>query len=153
MTMNGSPFDQSLPDPPPSATSTQPPQIFTNYGSDASLLPTYFDHDASFNWDDADGGDAKRRRIARACDVCRRKKIKCDGKLPACTNCQNYKTECIFTHIEKKRNPPKGYESAPDGCLHPQKLILQQGKVHRRPRESPGTNGAPSTPVRLAHGG
>ncbi|KAL8998507.1 MAG: hypothetical protein Q9169_002450 [Polycauliona sp. 2 TL-2023] len=57
-------------------------------------------------FDDRD--DAKRRRIARACDMCRKKKIKCDGKMPACTHCLNYKTECIFTHVEKKRAPPKG---------------------------------------------
>ncbi|KAL8768800.1 MAG: hypothetical protein Q9209_005089 [Squamulea sp. 1 TL-2023] len=55
-----------------------------------------------------DRDDAKRRRIARACDMCRKKKIKCDGKMPACTHCINYKTECIFTHVEKKRAPPKG---------------------------------------------
>jgi len=41
--------------------------------------------------------------------MCRKKKIKCDGKLPACTHCINYKTECVFTQVEKKRNPPKGY--------------------------------------------
>lgn len=51
---------------------------------------------------------AKRRRIARACDMCRKKKIKCDGKLPSCTHCINYRTECVFTLVEKKRNPPKG---------------------------------------------
>lgn len=45
----------------------------------------------------------------QACDMCRKKKIKCDGKLPACTHCINYKTECVFTQVEKKRNPPKGY--------------------------------------------
>jgi hypothetical protein len=28
--------------------------------------------------------------------------------LPACTHCLNYKTECVFTQVEKKRNPPKG---------------------------------------------
>ncbi|KAL2191239.1 hypothetical protein L209DRAFT_674666 [Thermothelomyces heterothallicus CBS 203.75] len=55
-----------------------------------------------------DTTEAKRRRIARACDMCRKKKIKCDGKLPACTHCTNYKTECVFTQVEKKRNPPKG---------------------------------------------
>ncbi|KAL9053645.1 MAG: hypothetical protein Q9206_003857 [Seirophora lacunosa] len=52
--------------------------------------------------------DAKRRRIARACDMCRKKKIKCDGRMPACSHCINYKTECNFTHVEKKRAPPKG---------------------------------------------
>ncbi|KAK9472416.1 fungal-specific transcription factor domain-containing protein [Dipodascopsis tothii] len=52
--------------------------------------------------------ESKRRRIARACDSCRKKKIKCDGKLPSCTNCMNYKTVCVITYTEKKRNPPKG---------------------------------------------
>ncbi|KAL9102501.1 MAG: hypothetical protein Q9163_002366 [Psora crenata] len=60
------------------------------------------------NGNQADSNEAKRRRIARACDVCRKKKIKCDGGMPACKNCINYKTECIFTLVEKKRNPPKG---------------------------------------------
>lgn len=44
----------------------------------------------------------------QACDMCRKKKIKCDGKMPKCSHCINYKTECIFTQVEKKRNPPKG---------------------------------------------
>jgi hypothetical protein len=35
--------------------------------------------------------------------------IKCDAKQPKCTHCTNYKTECIFTQVEKKRNPPKGF--------------------------------------------
>lgn len=58
--------------------------------------------------DGAEGRDPKRRRIARACDMCRKKKIKCDGKAPKCSHCENYKTECIFTPQEKKRAPPKG---------------------------------------------
>jgi hypothetical protein len=47
--------------------------------------------------------------VWQACDMCRKKKIKCDGKMPSCTHCINYKTECVFTQVEKKRNPPKGY--------------------------------------------
>lgn len=41
--------------------------------------------------------------------MCRKKKIKCDGKMPKCSHCINYKTDCVFTQVEKKRNPPKGY--------------------------------------------
>ena len=41
--------------------------------------------------------------------MCRKKKIKCDGKMPKCSHCINYKTECVFTQVEKKRNPPKGH--------------------------------------------
>lgn len=66
-------------------------------------------HDNDHDNDGAEGGrDPKRRRIARACDMCRKKKIKCDGKMPKCGHCENYKTECIFTQQEKKRAPPKG---------------------------------------------
>ncbi|KAL7959682.1 fungal-specific transcription factor domain-containing protein [Trichoderma compactum] len=93
---------------------SQPPQIFGSYLSDGltnlQQLPpdmtAQMFSDPNLLLDDSQ--DAKRRRIARACDQCRRKKIKCDGKLPSCTHCTNYKTECIFTQIEKKRATPKG---------------------------------------------
>ncbi|BFZ63742.1 hypothetical protein YB2330_004874 [Saitoella coloradoensis] len=68
--------------------------------------------------DGAGPADQKRRRIARACDMCRRKKIKCDGKLPRCTHCSNYGTDCTFKIEPKKRTPqPKG------ASAHRQKYI------------------------------
>ncbi|KAI9852657.1 MAG: hypothetical protein M1838_006114 [Thelocarpon superellum] len=89
------------------------PQIFGAYGPDGSPIPPalpgpIFPHDPASASPDESSADAKRRRIAKACDMCRKKKIKCDGKMPSCTHCLNYKTECIFTQVEKKRNPPKG---------------------------------------------
>ncbi|KAF9881234.1 fungal specific transcription factor domain-containing protein [Colletotrichum karsti] len=97
--------------PPP--LMNQPPQIFGAYTADGlpvqHMPPDLAAHmfgDPSTLLDDAN--EAKRRRIARACDMCRKKKIKCDGKLPACSHCINYKTDCVFTQVEKKRNPPKG---------------------------------------------
>ncbi|KAI9806273.1 MAG: hypothetical protein M1825_006388 [Sarcosagium campestre] len=89
-----------------------PPQIFGAFAPDGSPIPPAI-HGQIFSHDSRDNGldesnEAKRRRIARACDMCRKKKIKCDGKMPACTHCITYKTECVFTLIEKKRNPPKG---------------------------------------------
>lgn len=45
----------------------------------------------------------KRRRVTRACDECRRKKIKCDGKQP-CTHCTVYsygKSLWSFGHRSK----------------------------------------------------
>ncbi|KAL9605287.1 MAG: hypothetical protein Q9179_001535 [Wetmoreana sp. 5 TL-2023] len=88
------------------------PQIMFG-GSENDTSPTGFNFAFDQYTDDPNGGfderdDAKRRRIAKACDMCRKKKIKCDGKMPACSHCINYKTECIFTHVEKKRAPPKG---------------------------------------------
>ena len=82
-------------------------QLFGGEYEDDGNQYNYFPEDGTMGGME-DGGDAKRRRIARACDMCRKKKIKCDGGMPACKNCINYKTECIFTQVEKKRNPPKG---------------------------------------------
>ncbi|KAK3684774.1 fungal-specific transcription factor domain-containing protein [Podospora appendiculata] len=97
----------------PPTLMNQPPQIFGGYNdhgmpmhglpSDLTVAQMFGDHGLL-----EDSNEAKRRRIARACDMCRKKKIKCDGKLPACTHCINYKTDCVFTQVEKKRNPPKG---------------------------------------------
>lgn len=90
----------------------QPPQIFGASNADGSPItatlpgPLFSEDQYAGGLDDA--SDAKRRRIARACDMCRKKKIKCDGRMPKCSHCINYKTECIFTQVEKKRNPPKG---------------------------------------------
>ncbi|KAJ9139488.1 Fungal specific transcription factor domain-containing protein [Pleurostoma richardsiae] len=97
---------------PPSLIN-QPPQIFGGYHSDGLSMQHLPPELAAQMFGDPtglldDSNEAKRRRIARACDMCRKKKIKCDGKMPACTHCINYKTECVFTQVEKKRQPPKG---------------------------------------------
>lgn len=98
---------------PPPPMGHPPPQVFNSFdpGTDGlpQLPPDYVTQmfpDSHLMFDESQ--DAKRRRIARACDMCRKKKIKCDGKLPACTQCINYKTDCVFTQVEKKRSPPKG---------------------------------------------
>ncbi|KAI0393414.1 N-terminal binuclear Zn cluster-containing protein [Xylariaceae sp. FL0594] len=96
--------------PPP--LMNQPPAIFGAYHGHDGLpvlppeLAAQMGFDPSALLDDAN--EAKRRRIARACDMCRKKKIKCDGKAPACSHCENNRTDCVFTQVEKKRSPPKG---------------------------------------------
>ena len=49
----------------------------------------------------------KRRRVTRACDECRRKKIKCDGKQP-CTHCTVYSygmhtKACLYSSTDPSR--------------------------------------------------
>lgn len=63
------------------------------------------------------GNGHSKKRVARACDHCRRRKIKCDAINPQsnkCTNCTKYNAECRFTKlrddIEKKRNTPEFLE-------------------------------------------
>ncbi|GAO47481.1 hypothetical protein G7K_1687-t1 [Saitoella complicata NRRL Y-17804] len=48
-------------------------------------------------------------RIAQACDRCRNKKIKCDGKRPSCTQCENVGFECRTSDKLSRRAFPRGY--------------------------------------------
>ncbi|AFR93350.1 nuclear protein [Cryptococcus neoformans C23] len=58
--------------------------------------------------------DGKRRKVQRACDVCRRKKIKCEGPMNSlsdakCAHCEEYDMDCTYVEAAKRRGPPKGY--------------------------------------------
>ncbi|CAO0799435.1 unnamed protein product [Mucor circinelloides] len=75
----------------------------------------YFDVKTPDNISEADlsSSDKKRYRITRACDYCRKKKVKCyftPGQ--ACSNCVSYGITCEFNDGAKKRGPPKGYIDA-----------------------------------------
>ncbi|KAI5464779.1 hypothetical protein BGZ63DRAFT_421775 [Mariannaea sp. PMI_226] len=55
----------------------------------------------------------KRSKVSRACDECRRKKIKCDaqsdtGESP-CSSCARSNIRCLFSRVPQKRGPSKGY--------------------------------------------
>lgn len=47
--------------------------------------------------------DRRRDRVAKACALCRRKKIKCDGMVP-CNHCQNLNSTCFY-ELAKQRKP------------------------------------------------
>jgi hypothetical protein len=60
------------------------------------------------------GGDARKRtKTSRACDECRRKKIKCNAVDetgdPPCGNCKRLHLPCLFSRQPQKRGPSKGY--------------------------------------------
>jgi hypothetical protein len=87
-----------------------------------------------------DTSPRKRSKISRACDSCRRKKVRCDGEfstsdsrvLKPCTNCEKNHSECAFLRVPMKRGPLKGYIRD-----------LEERLEHARPRkQSSGTNGA-----------
>jgi hypothetical protein len=54
----------------------------------------------------------KRSKVSRACDECRRKKIKCDamseGGEEPCSNCRRSNARCLFSRVPQKRGPSKG---------------------------------------------
>ncbi|KAF8994389.1 fungal-specific transcription factor domain-containing protein [Cyathus striatus] len=54
----------------------------------------------------------KKRKITRACDVCRHRKIRCDERAPLhgkCSYCVAQDLDCTYTTQPKKRGRPKGY--------------------------------------------
>ncbi|KAK4162868.1 glucose transport transcription regulator RGT1 [Cladorrhinum sp. PSN259] len=57
----------------------------------------------------------KRSKVSRACDECRRKKIKCDAQSEAseqpCSNCRRSNGQCLFSRVPQKRGPSKGMHS------------------------------------------
>lgn len=88
----------------------------------------------------------KRRRVTRACDECRRKKIKCDGKQP-CTHCSVYSygrcfpslyfngysaygsdfTECTYDKpSNRRRNPAPQYIEALEAKLIRAEALLRK---------------------------
>ncbi|KAH9173662.1 fungal-specific transcription factor domain-containing protein [Lactarius sanguifluus] len=70
---------------------------------------------------------AKKRRVQRACDVCRRKKS--DGsQMPGnkCSNCSAYNFECKYEEAAKKRGPPKGYVESLEARLEKMEGLLQR---------------------------
>lgn len=55
----------------------------------------------------------KRNKVSRACDECRRKKIRCDaptetGEVP-CSTCRRVNIPCQFNRAPQKRGPNRGY--------------------------------------------
>ncbi|KAI0023141.1 fungal-specific transcription factor domain-containing protein [Xylariomycetidae sp. FL0641] len=68
----------------------------------------------------------KRRRVTRACDECRRKKIKCDGKQP-CTHCQVYSYDCTYDKpSNRRRNPAPQYIEALENKLSRAENLLRK---------------------------
>lgn len=59
----------------------------------------------------------KRSKVSRACDACRRRKVRCDAQWSStlqsvtkfCGNCVKNGDECTFLRIPLKRGPSKGY--------------------------------------------
>lgn len=55
-----------------------------------------------------DGNPVPRpKRIA--CVVCRKRKLRCDGKRPSCGTCARLGHACAYDEVRKKSGPKRGY--------------------------------------------
>lgn len=75
----------------------------------------------------------ERSKVSRACDECRRKKIRCDavdetGATP-CSNCARTGAKCAFSRQPMKRGPSKGYIKELAERLNTLESSLGQGGV------------------------
>ncbi|PNS14177.1 hypothetical protein CAC42_6690 [Sphaceloma murrayae] len=90
---------------------------------DEQLLQAQYDqqlstaavHQPSPDGDGAEGHAKRKERIktSKACDECRRKKIRCDATndqaTEPCSNCKRTNSTCTFARQQMKRGPSKGY--------------------------------------------
>ena len=55
------------------------------------------------------GGNRVRKRVAQACERCRQRKFKCDGKRPECSTCIQATQVCMYEPHIRRRGLPEGY--------------------------------------------
>jgi len=65
-------------------------------------------------------------RLMHACDSCRKKKIRCDGKRPQCFNCgrQNI-SGCHYSPVQKRRAKKKSFPERLEDRLHRLERLLK----------------------------
>ncbi|KXN90781.1 hypothetical protein AN958_03435 [Leucoagaricus sp. SymC.cos] len=69
----------------------------------------------------------KKRRIPGACDLCKKKKIRCDsGEMPGnrCSNCIQYGFECTHKEVTKTLGSAKGYVESLEARLEKMDRLL-----------------------------
>ncbi|KAI8584047.1 hypothetical protein K450DRAFT_66048 [Umbelopsis ramanniana AG] len=73
-----------------------------------------------------DQSQNRRSRVSRACDICRRKKIRCDVDVNfPCSTCVQSSWECTFKEQARKRGPPKGYIGNLENRLKKMEKLLE----------------------------
>lgn len=93
-----------------------PPSAFSHGSAQYSVAPNpplqaSSIADGNVHTESAATGDSNHiprpKRIA--CVVCRRRKLRCDGKRPSCGTCTRLGHECAYDEVRKKSGPKRGY--------------------------------------------
>ncbi|KAK0206288.1 fungal-specific transcription factor domain-containing protein [Desarmillaria ectypa] len=87
----------------------------------------------------------QRRRVWRACESCRRKKIKCDGCEPTCSQCSTSGSQCTWLQTKDRAALSRHYVQELEArLLHMESLFKQVAPVLEQIGTS--TNSAASSP-------
>lgn len=70
-----------------------------------------------------DAPPAKRQRVGRACNPCRKRKSKCDGNRPCCLMCESAGRVCLYNDAIRRRGLQSGYVRGLEALLG---LMLQR---------------------------
>jgi hypothetical protein len=84
----------------------------------------------SSNAGSADEPQSKKgKHVTTACSNCRRRKIKCDGTVPRCSNCVLYEQECVYHHgLDKRKIAPKErLHALTTYCQQLETLLVENG--------------------------
>ncbi|GAA5829265.1 hypothetical protein JCM3766R1_001041 [Sporobolomyces carnicolor] len=93
-------------------------------------------------------------RPGRACDTCRRRKVRCEGGAPAtapgeidqaCTLCAAQSIPCTYEQRATKRGPPKGYVESLERRLEAMESLLAQF-ADKESRSSRGVDSTETPP-------
>ncbi|KAL7271472.1 Glucose-responsive transcription factor [Rhizina undulata] len=84
----------------------------------------------------------KRSKVSRACDECRRKKIRCDATsesgVEQCSSCKRVGSKCSFSRVPMKRGPSKGYIKELADRLNTLENSISTGDLHSYGSGIPG---------------
>ncbi|RAL01004.1 putative C6 transcription factor Prf [Aspergillus ibericus CBS 121593] len=124
------------------ASPSQPPRnTATTYEDTAPTTAGQSDADSHYI--------PRPKRIA--CVLCRRRKLRCDGKRPSCGTCSRLGHECIFDEVRKKSGPKRGYVKQLEKRLAQVETLLKSQETRIRSAHGPGSivpaiNDSPDTP-------
>ncbi|CAK7216412.1 hypothetical protein SEUCBS140593_002860 [Sporothrix eucalyptigena] len=65
------------------------------------------------------------RQKRLACLICRRRKLKCDGRRPSCSTCARLGHQCAYDEVRKKSGPKRGYVKALEERLKQVEVMLK----------------------------
>ncbi|KAF4631153.1 hypothetical protein G7Y89_g6986 [Cudoniella acicularis] len=103
-----------------------PIQLQANHGSMDQMGGQYAAPDGST-------APRKRSKVSRACDECRRKKIRCDATGEPgdeqCSSCKRVGARCQFSRVPMKRGPSKGYIKELADRLNTLEGAMQAGEI------------------------
>ncbi|KAJ5823304.1 Transcription factor [Penicillium robsamsonii] len=72
-----------------------------------------------------------------ACVVCRRRKLRCDGRRPSCGTCSRLGHECSYDEVRKKSGPKRGYVKQLEARLAQVETLLKGQDPEPIQRTSP----------------